>query len=272
MRPYLLQLSQIEIKSSPADAIGFFVVFCMLVALIIFLNVSKKIKNSDVFKGKGLNIKTNLRVVDNNFYKHVKYIGLSKREASVLEKILKESGNNPVDVLGDSAKIDECFKYRYTKLMRENRSDEALPDILELFSIRNALEYFIATENNNLGNNIVRNFRRKNIKSECFFYLVIMTNIRVDSKVKKKLRVETDNRYSGIMLNISQGGCALSMVNNVKAGNMIKIEFNIGREHITALGQILRLNKEDGRWIYHVKFLKLPKKSIVALNAYIFEY
>ncbi|MDR2802863.1 MAG: PilZ domain-containing protein [Treponema sp.] len=272
MRPYLLQLSQVEIKSSPLDVIGFILVFFLLIALIVFLNVSKKIKNSSVFKGKGVNIKTNLHIVDNNFYKHVKYMGLTKREASVLERVLKETGEDPLAILNNGAKIDECFKYEYAKLIRESHSDEALPDMVELFSIRNALEYFIATENNNLSHNIVRNYRRKNIKSECFFYLVIMTNIRVNSTVKKKLRVETDNRYPGLILNISQGGCALSMANNVKAGNMIKIEFNIGKEHIAALGQILRLNKDGSKWIYHVKFLKLPKKSLVAINAYIFEY
>ncbi|MDR1363658.1 MAG: PilZ domain-containing protein [Spirochaetaceae bacterium] len=270
-RLYLLQdITEFKIQSNPLDTAGFLIMLASLTALIIFLNVSKKVRNSAIFRGKGVAIaKKDDTSVDSAFYREVKHIGLDKREASVLEKILKDSDEDPIKALHNEEKTDECFNHYYKKISRDYRDEEALPLLLDLFSIRNAVEYFYAYEKNT-SNKVVRNYRRKSITSSCVFYLVV--SIKQKHSNKKKLLVEDDCKYKCDMLNVSQGGCAISMTQYIKAGQMIKIEFHILNKQISALGQILRLNKDGDNWIYHIKFLRLPKKSLVALNAYIFGY
>jgi hypothetical protein len=274
---YLLQdITEFRIQSNPLDVTGFLIVFGFLTALIIFLNVSKKVRNSSLFKNEGFAIKKKNRVhVDSGFYNEVKHLGLDKREASILEKILKENDEDPISVLYNEAKVDEYFKRTYKNILLEHTDEESLPALLDLFSIRNAIEYFYANEKSASEKTVIRNYRRKDIKSACVFYLVIsIKKPKKDSKFadKKKLMVENDCKYTGDMLNISQGGCAMSIKQYVKAGQMIKIEFTLSKRQIAALGQIIRLNKDGDNWIYHIKFLRMSNKSLTALNAYIFEY
>jgi hypothetical protein len=271
---YLLQdITEFKIQPNPLDAAGFLIVLSCLIALFIFLNVSKKVRDSGLFKNKGFVINKKNRVhVDSGFYHEVKHIGLNKREAAVLEKILKEKGEDPISVLYDETKTDEHFKEAYQNILRDRSGEEKLPVLLDLFSIRNAIEFFYANEKNTFGNTVVRNFRRKSIKSPCIFYLVISVNQDEKSGSRKELVVEEDCKYSGNMLDISQGGCAISINQSIKTGQMIKIEFTLTKQKIAALGQIIRFNKDGDNWIYHIKFLRMSNKSLVALNEYIFGY
>ncbi|MDR2658442.1 MAG: PilZ domain-containing protein [Spirochaetaceae bacterium] len=271
---YLLQsIMQFKIQSNPSDTAGFLIAFVVLAALIIFLNVSRKIRNSAVFRGEGVVIPKKPHIhIDKDFYQKVKFIGLDKRETAFLEKILEESDEDPFTVLQNSAKTDECFKQMHDNIIREKHGEDAIPELMDLFSIRNAVEYFYANEAKPYSKNVIRNYRRRNINCVIIFYLVITIKQRSKFTTQKKLVVEDDCKYLGNMMNISQGGCAISMKQYVKAGQMIKIEFTINMNKITALAQILRLNKNVDNWIYHIKFLRLSKKSLVALNEYIFEY
>ncbi|MDR0409676.1 MAG: PilZ domain-containing protein [Spirochaetaceae bacterium] len=270
--PYLLQnIMEFKIQSNPMDAAGFVIALVLLTALIIYLNVSKKVKNSAVFRGEGINITKRKRIhVDSEFYNEVKHIGLNKKEAEILEKILKEEGDeNPIAVLYNEEKTNECFKYAYKKIVQEEGEDGGLFRILDLFSIRNAVEYFYANEKADSGT-VVRNFRRKPMNVPCVFYQVI--SIKQGFSKKRKLVVENDCKYAGTILNVSQGGCAISVTQHIKASKMIKIEFRAFKKEVAALGQILRFNKDGANWVYHIKFLRLPKTSLAVLNAYIFEY
>jgi hypothetical protein len=268
--PYILQsISQFAIKSDPPDVVGFIVTFAIIIALIIFMNVSKRIKNSAIFKGSGVEIKTRTGLkLDRTFYGKVKYLDLSKKEAAVLEKILKSDGGSPYANLLSSVKIDENFRLAYRKILREKRIDDAQADLLELFSIRNVVEMALLTEKTRTGKKVIRNFRRKNTNINCKIYLVTINN----SKSQKKLVLQRDSMYPGIIQNISQGGCAMIAVGTLKINGMIKIDFNIGKQADAALGQIIRINKEAGNFIYHIKFLKLSKQTILDINTFIFEY
>jgi hypothetical protein len=268
---YRLQVAKFAIDSRPSDLIGFIITFALLIALIVFLNVSKRIKNSAAFKGKGVKIRagTGLKV-DGSFYGKIKYLNLTKKEASVLQKTLESDGGDPAASLLDIAKVDENFRLAYKKIVREKAAEDAQADLLELFSIRNAVELFLAAEKNTMGKNIVRNFRRKNTNINCNVYLVVMKN--VDSKTPKKLVMQRDPVYPGVIQNISQGGCAIIGSGVLKSNSMIKIDFNIESHTGAALGQIMRINKEANQFIYHIKFLKLAKQTIIDLNTFVFGY
>jgi hypothetical protein len=275
IHPYSLQaISQFEIQSDPLDVFGFVIVLAVIIALIIFMNISKRIRNSDVFKGKGMAVKigTNLKV-DINFYNKVKYLGLSKKEAAVLEKILKSDTTgtgNPYDILSDRARVDENFKLAYKRILREKRDEDALADILELFAIRNAVELFLVSDKNMPVKNIARNFRRKDTNINCKICLVVMKS--TNSNAPQKLVLQRDAVYVGLIQNISQGGCSIIAANILKINNLIKIDFNIEARAGAALGQVVRINKEANKFIYHIKFLKLSKQTIIDLNAFIFGY
>jgi hypothetical protein len=273
-KPYFLQsITEFEIHTSKLDVFGFIIVFAILAALIIFMNTSNRIKNNAIFKGKGVDIKlANRSNVDKIFFSQVKYLGLNKKEASVLEKILKVNGENPSAILGNSAKVDECFKYTYNRIMREKKTEDSRQELLELFSIRNAVEYFYAVRKNGSKKVIVRSFRRKSSKIPCTIYPIVVKPESNKFNAPKKLVIENKDMYQGIVMNVSQGGCAITTMNTFKTGSFIKIGFNIGREPVTALGQILRFNKDNSDWVYHIKFLKLSKNSILALNVFVFDY
>jgi hypothetical protein len=270
IHPYILQsISQFAIKSNPTDVVGFIVTFAFLIVLIVFMNVSKRIKSSAIFNGRGVEIKTGTGLkLDRTFYGKVRYLDLSKKEAAILEKILKSDGGNPYANLLNSVKVDENFRLAYRKIVREKRMDEAQADLLELFSIRNTVEMGLLTEKKGTGKKLIRNFRRKNTNINCKIYLVIVN----DSKSQKKLVLQHDPMYPGIIQNISQGGCAMIAAGIFKINSMIKIDFNIGKQSDAALGQIIRINKETRNFIYHIKFLKLSKQTILDINTFIFEY
>ncbi|MDR0663615.1 MAG: PilZ domain-containing protein [Spirochaetaceae bacterium] len=270
---FLQSISEFEIKTSPLNVAGFVAVFILLAALIIYMNSSERIKKNAVFRGKGVDFKLKERVrFDANFYSQVKYLGFTKRETSVLEKILTINGEAPSVVFHDAGKVDEYFRQSYNKIVRDNDPDNIQQELLELFSIKNAVEYFHAFKKPQTEKAVVRGFRRKVLDAPCVVYKVIVKSPDGKSKGKKTLSVQNDAAYPGKIINVSQGGCSVSMIQNIKTGILIKIDFKIGREPVIALGEILRANKEGANWVYHIKFLKLSKKSLITLNAFVFDY
>jgi hypothetical protein len=268
---HLQSITQFTIVPNPADVIGFVITFALLIALMIFMNVSKWIKNTAAFKGEGvwIKLKTGPKV-DRSFYRKVKYLSLTKKEAAVLQKILGSDGGDPAVNLLDIAKVDENFRLDYKKILREKTPEDARDDLLELFSIRNAIELSLATEKNITGKNIVRNFHRKNTNITCKIYLVLLKNVNLNGK--KKLVLQHDTVYPGIIQGISQGGCSILAPGVLKSNSFIKIDFDIESHTGAALGQIMRINKEANQFIYHIKFLKLSKQTIIDLNTFVFEY
>jgi hypothetical protein len=272
--PYLLQsLSEFQIQTNPKDTIGFIVVVVLTTALFIYMNVSKTIRNSKAFKGEGIEIpKWNRPRVDPRFYRTIKSSGLSKREVAKLEKILGYDGGYPEEVLYDSAKLDASFEHAYDHILREYSSEDARQALLELFSIRNAIEYFLTAGKSGNAEIIPHKFRRKQTDIKCVLHVVITKKVRVKFKMQKKLVLANIPMYSGTVLNVSQSGCAILTTQSIKAGSFLKIEFNINDTLVIALGSVRRLNMNGDNWVYHIKFLKLSRNSIIALNSFIFGY
>ncbi|MDR0383548.1 MAG: PilZ domain-containing protein [Spirochaetaceae bacterium] len=271
---YMLQsLTEFEITTDPKNVIGFFISLALFVALLIYMNLSKKVRESKVFKGEGVDIiKPRKPGGDPNFYKAIKNSGLNKAEAEKLEKILSFSGGDPLEILRDSAKMDACFQHSRDIVLRETPPENVQREMLEFFSIRNAIEYFLVMNENRSKEAVIHRFRRKQTNIACGFYLVVTKKVRVKFKTKIKLVLSKNPRHTGTMLNVSQSGCAIMAKQNIKADSFLKIEFNVNGTPIAALGKIRRLNRDGDYWIYHVKFLKLSGNSLIALNMFIFDY
>jgi hypothetical protein len=271
---YLLQsLSEFQIQGDPKNQIGFVVAVVLLTALIIFMNVSKVVRNSKVFRGEGVELpKLRRPKVDPQFYRTIKISGLTKWEAEKLEQILKFDNDYPEEVLYDAAKLDASFESAYDRILRECPPENIQRALLELFSIRNAVEYFLAVRKNDGNENVPHKFRRKDTNIKCVFYLVVTKNVRTNFQLKKKLVLAKTPPYHGILLNVSQSGCSIMSAQNIKTGCFLKIDFKANDTLVTALGRIQRLNMHGDDRIYHIKFLKLSRNSIIALNTFIFGY
>jgi hypothetical protein len=111
-----------------------------------------------------------------------------------------------------------------------------------------------------------RRFRRRQVIIDTGFYFV-----STDSKTKK-LAVEP-KRYAGKILDISIGGCSIKTVSTLNSGQRIKVEFlNNDETIIAALGEVLRITRTGVNAAVHIKFTKVPRRSLNSINAMVYEY
>jgi c-di-GMP-binding flagellar brake protein YcgR len=114
-----------------------------------------------------------------------------------------------------------------------------------------------------------RRFRRRQTVIASNFYFVYAEQGR---RGEKRLVVDK-RRLTGNILDISLGGCSIKTAAAVNSGTRLKIEFNQGGDTpVATLGQVLRTNRTGVSTIMHVKFLKIPRKSMNAINAFVYEY
>jgi len=111
-----------------------------------------------------------------------------------------------------------------------------------------------------------RRFRRRDITIGTSFYFVY-----VDSNTKK---MSVDKRQcTGTITDISIGGCSLKTRASVNHGQRLKVEFTqADGSTIAMLGEVVRLSRSGANPVLHIKFLKIPRKSLNAINALVYEY
>jgi hypothetical protein len=168
------------------------------------------------------------------------------------------------------ASIDASFQRVYKILKRESESEDELQDnILKLFAIRNKIEYYETAYAG--GDKTPRRYKRSKSSIPAFYYLVITAVEKKGVKTIKKLRVDT-KKMLGTIIDISAGGCAINTRTPLKAGSRVKIEFKIGHFSISALAQILRINKNASGTILHTHFIKVMPKSLNGINSFVYGY
>jgi len=112
-----------------------------------------------------------------------------------------------------------------------------------------------------------RRYRRRHSVIACSMYLVY-----VEGSGKKQRLVVDKRRLQGNIADISVGGCSIKIMAPVQVGARFKIEFIQGDVNVAALGQVLRSNRAGMNTVIHVKFIKIPQKSMNAVNAFVYEY
>jgi c-di-GMP-binding flagellar brake protein YcgR len=119
---------------------------------------------------------------------------------------------------------------------------------------------------------VSRKFRRRQIAAPCAIALVTLREERVRRKIVRKMILDK-RRYSGTIVNISIGGCSIRCAAAIQPGARVKIEFvHSYASSIAALGQVLRVNRGGAHTTIHVKFIKIPRRSLNYINALVFEY
>lgn len=112
-----------------------------------------------------------------------------------------------------------------------------------------------------------RRFRRRQTLIATGFYFVYPPEDK-----NQKMTIDK-RRFSGNIMDISIGGCSIKTSTPVNSGQKIKVEFTRDdNSTIAALGEVLRTNRTGINTIMHVKFLKVPRRSLNSINAMVYEY
>ncbi|MCL2191906.1 MAG: PilZ domain-containing protein [Treponema sp.] len=116
-----------------------------------------------------------------------------------------------------------------------------------------------------------RRFRRRQMTISTSFYLVKVAAAPGNDKGNRLL---VDKRkFSGNIIDISVGGCSIRTSAPIKPGQKLKVEFTQEDDFtVAALGEVLRTNRTGYNTIMHIKFLKIPRKSLNFINAMVYEY
>jgi len=115
-----------------------------------------------------------------------------------------------------------------------------------------------------------RRFRRREMTISTSFYLVKMAT----SGNSNSNRLIVDKRkFAGNIMDISVGGCSIRTSAPIRPGQKIKVEFTQDDDFtVAALGEVLRTNRTGYNTVMHLKFLKIPRKSLNLINALVYEY
>jgi hypothetical protein len=114
-----------------------------------------------------------------------------------------------------------------------------------------------------------RRFRRRMVAAPAEFSLV---RLEPGPRKREQKMVVDKRKATGRILDISVGGCSIQTASVISAGVRLKIDFKAGGGHVVALGEVLRINRNRTGTVMHVKFLKVPRKSLNLINALVFEY
>jgi len=172
----------------------------------------------------------------------------------------------PVNALGSPIKIHKEDKINVLFFTKNNKGFSFETNMIGYSPIhgRNAL---LLNHSNRLKFLSQRRFRRRQIDIASNLYLVY-----VEGNKKKQRLVVNKRRLSGNITDISVGGCSVKVKAPVKVGAKMKIEFKHGDYEVAALGQVLRTNRAGIVTIVHIKFLKVSRKSMNIINAFVYEY
>ncbi|MDR3139678.1 MAG: PilZ domain-containing protein [Treponema sp.] len=127
------------------------------------------------------------------------------------------------------------------------------------------------THSNRVKHLVQRRFRRKPIMLNCVFFLVFAEETKEGRKKITKL-IADRHRHAGTVLDISVGGCSIRTTSSIPVGSRLKITIDYSEDMtINALGQVLRMNRSGAMGIImHIKFLRLSRKAMNAINAMVF--
>ncbi|HCC36408.1 MAG TPA: PilZ domain-containing protein [Treponema sp.] len=115
-----------------------------------------------------------------------------------------------------------------------------------------------------------RRFRRRQTVIAAAFYFV---RLEESERRKESPKMVVDKRrLSGNIMDISIGGCSIKTNVSIPSGTRLKIEASAAGANIAVLGQVLRTNRTGMSTIMHIKFLRVPRRSLNIINALVYEY
>jgi hypothetical protein len=269
---FLLQgLGIFQIDPTPVQGIIFLAGAALVVLAVVYLNKSKKVQNSTIFKTGIFDMPDPGNPEDKNFRKMASRHGLEYAEQKFLMNIFRKEKIALSTFFNSKDNIDAGFSSAVRALNREEGSED---DIAKLYAIRDKIEFCLSSaeavkkpaEQLN-----ARWYKRIKMNTPVVFYLIVEKEEQTGIKKIKRL-LQDSVKHTGNMLDISSGGCALNTRDSFKTGTRLKLEFKIGKTSGVALVRILRINQNGNGNVLHVRFLKVPVKSLNAINAFVYDY
>jgi hypothetical protein len=186
-------------------------------------------------------------------------------------EVLSTSNDNlsvecPQNALGSLLKIPKGNKVSAVAFTKSNKGF-AFETRVNGYSTVHGHPAMLLSHSNQLKFLSQRRFRRRQTVIACNIYLVY-----VEGKGKKQRLVVDKRRLVGNIADISVGGCSIKSKAPIQVGSRLKIEFSQGDSNVAALGQVLRSNRTGGGTIIHIKFLRVTRKSMNIINAFVYEF
>ena len=189
-------------------------------------------------------------------------------------KVLSSRGElliveHPVDSRGVPASIPKGKRVNLTFFIKTSKGFSAASRVVGFMETMNRRIIKLA-HSNKVKKLSSRRFRRRRTAISTSFYLV---HVETGIGMKQKRLIVDKRQFVGNIMDISVGGCSIKTTSPIKAGYKVKIEFT--REDsltVAALGEVLRTNRTGYNTVMHIKFLKIPRKSLNFINAMVYEY
>jgi hypothetical protein len=176
---------------------------------------------------------------------------------------------NPVTALGDPVSIDRNKQVTLSFFTKSSNGFSVDSTVYGTTKTPKEGQVLQIIHSNAIKRLSLRRFRRRQMMIPVEFSLV-----RLESGTHKhEQKMVVDKRKTmGRILDISVGGCSIQISGAISAGIRLRINFSTGNQHIVALGEVLRTNRNRTGTVMHIKFLKVPRKSLNLINALVFEY
>jgi hypothetical protein len=117
-----------------------------------------------------------------------------------------------------------------------------------------------------------RKFRRISTDIKCGFYFVKIEETGTGKKKTVNLIIDR-RKYTGMIKDISIGGCSLKSSAPVQIGSRLKIVIDFEDDNIiNVLGQVIRTNRSSAGNIINIKFIKVPKRALNSISILVFGY
>ena len=170
----------------------------------------------------------------------------------------------PKTPTGTQIKLDKGTKLNVILYMKNNRVISFDTRVLGYSTAKEHTSLLLA-HTNQLKSVSQRRFRRRQTDIDCNLNLVY-----VEGEGRKQRLIVDKRKFAGEIADISVGGCSLKTKAQVQVGAKLKMEFVQGG-NVATLGQVLRSNRTGVNTILHIKFLRVSRKSMNLINAYVYE-
>lgn len=174
----------------------------------------------------------------------------------------------PLDSVGNQIKWKRSSPIKLIAFDRSDKESHFLSKTLGINSIGKTNALLVA-HTLKTTQNIARSFQRVDVSLSSYVYPVEKSF----DKVHKKYIFKTNRGISRIskVLDISSGGCSMTMKVPFSEGKMIEMDFDLDDSNAIKLqGRVLKNRISRGRKITHVKFTRASATNLNKINNFIY--
>jgi c-di-GMP-binding flagellar brake protein YcgR len=117
-----------------------------------------------------------------------------------------------------------------------------------------------------------RRYPRREMDMPVFFWPVFIMSVGTGRRAKKRAFVSDERRGFGRLEDISAGGCSIRTQRPLKAGTLIKVEFETwDRTKLSAFGKVRSTQRTPLRYgVMHIMFTRVSRKNLNMIQSYVY--